>query len=301
MVISLKLDDEQKEAISSNSSSLIIAGPGSGKTRCITAKALSLALKNKKFIALTFTRSAAREMVRRGLTASTIHAYCLNELQKRYNYEFNDYEDLLSDFLEIRYKQKYSWVLVDEVQDLNPQELDVIKSIMVDNIFAVGDPYQSIYGFGGSLGLEITKELGVNSLTLKNNYRSTPYIVSRLNKIFNRELVSQRSFVKPEITAIFTRTNAEADQIEEILIGENVPIIRKRKGGRFPGEIITKGFKGVSIMTAHCCKGLEFSKVHILAWKDMKNEPNLYYVAASRAETYFELHASIGDLVDSII
>ena len=38
-------------------------------------------------------------------------------------------------------------IMVDELQDTNPVQLELIESIARENLFTVGDAQQSIYGF----------------------------------------------------------------------------------------------------------------------------------------------------------
>lgn len=48
--------------------------------------------------------------------------------------------------------RKYSWILVDEAQDLNPAQFELIRRSVLDDgrIVFVGDPSQAIYGFAGA-------------------------------------------------------------------------------------------------------------------------------------------------------
>lgn len=85
-----ELDEEQYESvIKSNGKSLIIAGPGSGKTRVITYKIAYLIyndIKPENILLLTFTRAAAKQMIERvknvtnmelnGMMAGTFHHFC---------------------------------------------------------------------------------------------------------------------------------------------------------------------------------------------------------------------------------
>ncbi|MGE5548876.1 MAG: ATP-dependent helicase [Bacillota bacterium] len=82
----------QKKAIEENGVQLVLAGPGSGKTRVITRKIIHL-LRNgvlpEQILALTFTDKAADEMRDRleketdttQLTIGTFHSFCLEVLQ----------------------------------------------------------------------------------------------------------------------------------------------------------------------------------------------------------------------------
>ncbi|MGH9468772.1 MAG: ATP-dependent helicase, partial [Terriglobia bacterium] len=100
----LELNPEQKQAVEHGEAPLlVVAGPGTGKTRAITERIVRLlehgadgsgtALRPENILALTFTDKAAHEMLRRvaealpGLntlpTISTFHAFCLHMLRER--------------------------------------------------------------------------------------------------------------------------------------------------------------------------------------------------------------------------
>jgi len=57
--------------------------------------------------------------------------------------------------------EKYDMVLVDECQDLNPQQIKFLSCIPTDRIVFVGDTHQAIYGFRGSdpHAIELVREL----------------------------------------------------------------------------------------------------------------------------------------------
>jgi DNA helicase-2/ATP-dependent DNA helicase PcrA len=82
----------QKKAIEESGAQLVLAGPGSGKTRVITRKILHLIhsdIRPEQILALTFTDKAAEEMRDRldkeidtsQLTIGTFHSFCLEVLQ----------------------------------------------------------------------------------------------------------------------------------------------------------------------------------------------------------------------------
>ena len=86
------LNTSQQKAVEENGALLILAGPGSGKTKVITEKILHLmknGVKPENILALTFSDKAAKEMVDRleketdtsQLTISTFHSFCRQALE----------------------------------------------------------------------------------------------------------------------------------------------------------------------------------------------------------------------------
>jgi DNA helicase II / ATP-dependent DNA helicase PcrA len=91
------LNPQQKQAVEAkNGPVLILAGPGSGKTRVLTCRIAylvgTLNLRPNQILAVTFTNKAAREMEKRvsemlrervgGLTLGTFHSVCANILRR---------------------------------------------------------------------------------------------------------------------------------------------------------------------------------------------------------------------------
>lgn len=111
------LDDEQRMAvIDEGGLSIVIAGPGSGKTKVITHKIaylISKGIDSRRILLVTFTKAAANEMIHRaqqvskssldGMMAGTFHHVC-NYLLRRYavdlkldpNFSILDEEDSLT-------------------------------------------------------------------------------------------------------------------------------------------------------------------------------------------------------------
>jgi DNA helicase-2/ATP-dependent DNA helicase PcrA len=188
-------------------------------------------------------------------------------------------------------KPKFDWVFVDEVQDINPKEFDVILSIAKENIFAVGDPYQSIYGFQGALGFRVfdyLKKFGCKEFLLRNNYRSVPEVVNKLNKIYDRKLVS--TGVKDNKTnALLFRKNDDLFYVSGVLKTKRVPhIVNLSKSFGEYSEYSVNGDSKLKLMTIHSSKGKEFDNVGIYDFFPFLNgsspeEERVYYVGCSRA------------------
>ncbi|MDR2801139.1 MAG: UvrD-helicase domain-containing protein [Desulfovibrio sp.] len=117
------------------------------------------------------------------------HAAFYTEQKNAWN--LADYTDLLEFFLERLesglYAPPYEHVLVDEIQDLSPLQLCVIRSLVNGNglagegFFGIGDPDQSIYSFRGAGGDNpafFRKSWPhMEVIRLRINYRSRPGIV----------------------------------------------------------------------------------------------------------------------------
>ena len=86
-------------------------------------------------------------------------------------------------------QERYRYVLVDEFQDTNRLQYEILKLLLGhNNIFVIGDPNQSIYGFRGATAdvfQEFKRDFPQSGqITLTTNYRSAPDIVRLANAIF---------------------------------------------------------------------------------------------------------------------
>ena len=106
-------------------------------------------------------------------------------------YGIMDYDDLLLLTLDACKDEKFhksalfkhfSYLLVDEFQDINEIQYQLILSWYLKELFVIGDPDQSIYGFRGAdascferLSSDFTN---IFFARLSHNYRSTPQILN---------------------------------------------------------------------------------------------------------------------------
>ena len=104
-----------------------------------------------------------------------------------------DYDDLVSlaaDVLETQpdlqasHRQRYPWVFIDEYQDVDEQQVRLIKQLAPadGNVCAIGDANQAIYGFRGA-DVRFFERFqddfpNVQVVRLQRNYRSQPHIVA---------------------------------------------------------------------------------------------------------------------------
>src|SRR3546814_17727113 len=79
--------------------------------------------------------------------------------------------------------------MVDEYQDTNAIQLEIVYGLAgeQENIFIVGDPSQSIYGFRGSAPSTMTEFCkrfqSAKIIALETNYRSSQELVTVINEI----------------------------------------------------------------------------------------------------------------------
>lgn len=96
------------------------------------------------------------------------------------------------------WQSRFSHILMDEFQDINPIQYEVVKLLTGERtqLFAVGDDDQSIYGFRGSEPAclkQFQEEFQAKTVHLFINYRSTPPIVESSLKVISE---NQQRFEK---------------------------------------------------------------------------------------------------------
>jgi DNA helicase II / ATP-dependent DNA helicase PcrA len=110
-----------------------------------------------------------------------------------------DFDDLLlklhhnlsqNSSLRAALQDRYRAILVDEFQDTNALQYEILKLLVGNekNLFVIGDPLQSIYGFRGA-SAEVFDRFKqdwpqVLSVRLQTNYRSTPAVVQLGCQVF---------------------------------------------------------------------------------------------------------------------
>jgi DNA helicase-2/ATP-dependent DNA helicase PcrA len=112
--------------------------------------------------------------------------------------------DVLERFPEARerWQSAFRYILVDEYQDTNHAQYRLLQLLGGEhrNVFAVGDPDQSVYAFRGadiSNILDFERDFpGAETIALEQNYRSTNAILGAANAVIenNRERKPKRLF-----------------------------------------------------------------------------------------------------------
>ncbi len=179
--------DQQAAAAYGSGPLLIVAGPGTGKTRTLTHRIADLVtargVRPETCLAITFTRRAADEMRERlrallpdradRITVTTFHSLGLRILREQYeraglpaDFQVEDggeigFDDLIrlpvellesDQELAVTYRERYQWISVDEYQDVDEWQYRLLRQLALPdgNLCAIGDPDQAIYGFRGA-------------------------------------------------------------------------------------------------------------------------------------------------------
>jgi|FLOH01.1.fsa_nt_gi superfamily I DNA/RNA helicase len=212
-----------------------------------------------------------------------------------------DFADQLLDTIELFHKHpslipNFEHILIDEFQDVNSTQIEFVDLLNSKNVFAVGDPRQSIFGWRGSdikyiLNFE-EKYPGCEIVSLVMNYRSSESIVSFMNKAISSlglndiqssvkgekdisllKMPNERSefdFVVSNIVSskvprkeifVLARTNKQLNELSKVL--ENHLISHVVKTDEVKRNIVA-GEGDVTLATIHAIKGLEADTVFIV-------------------------------------
>lgn len=93
------------------------------------------------------------------------------------------------------YRKSYSFICIDECQDLNKLQYFLLKTLCgntIKNVMMVGDPNQSIYGFNGStptyMQKDFVEDFQAEKITLDENYRCSKSVIEASNVLMNLEV-----------------------------------------------------------------------------------------------------------------
>jgi ATP-dependent DNA helicase RecQ len=210
---------------------LVLAGPGSGKTRVLVHRIAFLVRVRREnsrgILALAYNRHAAAEIRRRlreligddanGVTVLTCHALAMRLTGASFaersiaETEFKQVikdavrllkgEGLLADEADAQRERLLSgfrWILVDEYQDVEPDQYELISALagrtLNDperrlSLLAVGDDDQNVYSFQGASVEFIRRfqaDYQAHAEYLTANYRSTSNIIEASNEMISR-------------------------------------------------------------------------------------------------------------------
>jgi DNA helicase-2/ATP-dependent DNA helicase PcrA len=140
-----------------------------------------------------YEAEARRHRRRPGVSHAQVADTYVRYEQERTKRRLLDFDDLIvacadalagdSDFADrIRWRSRH--LFVDEMQDVNPAQFRLLTALLSDDpdLFVVGDPNQSVYGFNGAdpTLLQRLPDLlrGTRVIRLDENHRCTPQVVA---------------------------------------------------------------------------------------------------------------------------
>ncbi len=162
-----------------------------------------------------------------GVDKNLYEAYCCRLQQKN----LLDFDDLLEAALkqDLSGSRNFSYLLVDEFQDINDVQYALVQgwSRNRKNLFVIGDPDQSIYGFRGANGncfgrlSDDYPEL--RTIRLVENYRSTPEVLGAALPVIEKNPGSPRTLLPNRPSGVQVRlVRAKDDFAEGIFIAKEI-------------------------------------------------------------------------------
>jgi len=253
--------------------------------------------KNKKIAESSFETSS----VKHEKSVKMVIAVCnyIEAYMRRYG--LRDFADQLIDTIAFFKKHKdliprFDHILIDEYQDVNSTQIQLVDFLSPENIFCVGDPRQSIYGWRGSdiryiLNFE-EKYPDCEIITLRKNYRSTGHIVDLINNsIKNMRLADLQSSIegKKDINLlkftsedeefefviqkiiesdlprneifILARTNRQLNELSQLMKAQGVKHVVRSDEIK---KSITSRKNDITLATIHAIKGMEAEMVFVI-------------------------------------
>ncbi len=217
-----------------------------------------------------------------------------------------DYSDQIIDCINFFKKNKasipeFEHILVDEYQDVNAMQVELLDLLNPENLFAVGDPRQSIFGWRGSNIkhiLDFEKKFKDSEvITLTKNYRSNKHIVEFMNLAINEMKLpalehsfedkkqikllnfyseeDEFSFVIDEVLKskiereeifVLARTNRQLNELSRLMKLKGILHIVKTDEINKP-VFEKKGH--VTLATIHAIKGLEAEMVFVIGVNEL--------------------------------
>jgi len=185
-----------------------------------------------------------------------------------------DYADLLINFLKLKHKPKFKYVLVDELQDVNSLEANIALACG-EVFFAVGDKKQAIFGFqGGSIdNFKLFKDKNPNEFNLIENRRSTQEILDFASLDFNIKSIDEDS--KQELIGLRNYDNKKGkkpsiiESPRENIVGTICSLLNKLDGQ--VAILVRTNTQILEIGKALESKGVDFSSTHVASSLEAKD------------------------------
>ena len=166
---------------------------------------------------------------------ATVYSRYQQELDAR---NLVDFDDLIGRTIQVletdtslrdAYRERYQWVCIDEYQDVDEQQVRLIKLLVPPdgNICAIGDPDQAIYRFRGAdvrLFAQFTADFpGARVVRLTRNYRSDSNIVHLSSQVIAPSGSEQKSTpVLADTPSLITLHEARTEKAEAEFVVQSI-------------------------------------------------------------------------------
>jgi len=152
-------------------------------------------------------------------------------------YVFTNYIDILT-----KWQNRLNYIMVDETQDNNLIQWNLVSllSSKYKNLFVVGDPDQSIYGWRGADSSYLVNFDKIfkpcKTIILNENYRSTPSILDVANSIIvnNKNRVKKDMFTKNQIGSKIIHFHGKTEIEEGNWVAQMIK--NRQKNGARPND-----------------------------------------------------------------
>jgi|AntRauMFilla1563_2_1112583.scaffolds.fasta_scaffold08421_2 DNA helicase-2/ATP-dependent DNA helicase PcrA len=139
------------------------------------------------------------------------------------------------------YRKSYSFICIDECQDLNKLQYFLLKALCgntIKNVMMVGDANQSIYGFNGSaptfMQEDFVEDFQAKKITLDENYRCSKSVIKASNVLMNLDVKA----INYVIEGVFEIHPLETERNEaEFVVNKIKALVNLKTHDDIEGEI----------------------------------------------------------------
>lgn len=214
-----------------------------------------------------------------------IYYLYISELYSKYELDLNLLISEASNYVS-KVDLKYKYIIVDEFQDISEVRMKLLNDIVKSTgakLLAVGDDYQSIYGFSGSNLKSYLKIFNNNKsevVYLKNNYRCCREIVDisckfimKNKKQIKKNIITNKYISNPIVIVDDKKLEELLDYLsiknrDILILGRNNKDIYNYIDNNKIQDIINKYDSTIEYKTVHSAKGLESDTVIIINLED---------------------------------
>ena len=159
-----------------------------------------------------------------------------DDLLLQTNYILENYPDI-----RIKWQEKISHILIDEVQDTNDVEYKMVNFLKKPStsLYVVGDPDQTIYTWRGAnqnIILDLNKRyVDMITIVLDRNYRSTQTILNAANKLIahNKLRVTKNLYTNDTGGEPITVNSAPSGRMEADYVAREIVKLKKYGGYQY--------------------------------------------------------------------